>query len=186
MLLLAASAATLTACASSMPMPDGRMGMGMNAGANGMTMGMTPTDAMGYSRMAAASDLFEIQSSQIALQVSQNPQIRQMAQALIRDHTQTTATLMAAARAAGMTPPVPMLDPRKAQMIEQLRRTPAAQFDMTFLMQQIPAHQEALALHGAYAQRGDRPQLRAAASAAVPIVQAHLQMAQGMHDGMRM
>jgi putative membrane protein len=179
-LLVAASAVTLTACASaSMPMP----GRGMSPMAPMAPMA-TPTRAMDYARMAAASDLFEIQSSQVALQVSQNPETRRFAQMLIDHHTQTTATLMAAARSAGMSPPPPMLDGRKAAMIEQLRRTPAAQFDMAFLMQQVPAHQEALTLHSTYAQRGDNALLRGAAASAVPIVQQHLTMAQQMHGMM--
>ena len=178
MLLVAASAATLAACASaSMPMPNRHMAPPMAAG-----MGMMPTRAMDYARMAAASDLYEIQSSQIALQVSQNPEVRGFAQMLINHHTQTTNTLVAASRAAGMTPPPPMLDARKAGMIQQLRATSGAQFDMTYLMQQVPAHQEALALHSTYAERGDVPQLRGAAASAVPIVQQHLAQAQGFHN----
>jgi putative membrane protein len=140
--------------------------------------------AMPYARMAAASDLFEIQSSQIALQVSQNPETRRFAQMLIDHHTRTTQTLMAAAASARMTMPPPMLDTRKQQMIEELRRTPAAQFDMVYLMQQVPAHQEALALHSTFAARGDNGALRAAATAAVPLVQQHLTEAQAMHARM--
>ena len=191
-LRLAASAVALTGCASAvMPMPSGGTGgMGPMGGMSHMggmppmagPSPMTPTDAMGYSRMAAASDLFEIQSSQIALQASQNPETRRYAQMLINHHTQTTATLMAAARSAGMTPPPPMLDARKAAMIEELRRTPRERFDMVYFMQQMPAHQEALALHSTYAQGGDNPALRGAAAAAVPLVQQHLTEAQAMHS----
>lgn len=181
-LLLAASAATLTACASaSMPMPDRGMGMGMGMG---MPASMTPTMSAPYARMAAASDLFEIQSSQIALQVSQNPETRRFAQMLIDHHTRTTQTLMAAAASTRMTMPPPMLDARKQQMIEELRRTPAAQFDMVYFMQQVPAHQEALALHSTFAARGDNGALRGAATAAVPLVQQHLTEAQAMHGRM--
>ena len=182
MLLVAASAATLTACASaSMPMPNAGMGPSMGMG---MPSSMTPTMAMPYARMAAASDLFEIQSSQIALQVSQSPETRRFAQMLIEHHTRTTQTLMGAAAAARMSMPAPMLDPRKQQMIDELRRTPAARFDMVFLMQQVPAHQEALALHTTYARRGDNAALRGAAAAAVPLVQQHLTEAQAMHSRM--
>src|SRR3712207_8417473 len=51
---------------------------------------MTPTERGAYVRMAAASDLFEIQSSQLALQNAQRPEVRQFAQMLITHHTQTT------------------------------------------------------------------------------------------------
>jgi len=134
-----------------------------------------------YVMAAGMSDQFEIQSSQIALQKSQNPAVRQFAQMLIAHHTQTTQTLMAAARSAGMTPPPPMLEPMQADMIAQLQGAPAGPgFDRLYITQQIPAHQMALALHQTFAARGDVPALRTAAASAVPIVQQHLTEAQRM------
>ena len=173
LLLAAASAATLAACA---PMA-GPMMSGPMAG----PMGMMPTNAMEYGRMAAASDLFEIQSGQIAAQVSMSAETRQYGQMLVQHHTQTSAEMTAAAQASGMAPPPPMLDARKQAMLDQLRSTPAARFDMSFFNMQVMAHQEALALHQTYAARGDVPALRAVAARAVPIVQQHLTQAQQMH-----
>jgi putative membrane protein len=140
-----------------------------------------PVNAMDYGRMAAASDLFEIQSGQVALQVSRNPEVRAFAQMLITHHTMTSNEMMAAARAAGMTPPPPMLDTRKQAMLAQLQSTAAPGFDAAFLQMQVMAHQEALALHSNYAARGDVPALRATAARAVPIVRQHLTQAQSMH-----
>jgi putative membrane protein len=77
-----------------------------------------------------------------------------------------------------------MLEPMQADMIAQLRNAPAGGFDRLYMSQQVPAHQMALDLHRTYAQGGDRPQLRAAATAAVPIVQQHLTEAQRMNGMM--
>ena len=180
LLLAAASAATLAACAPMAPM-GGPMGAPM-----GGPMGspMMPTNAMEYGRMAAASDMFEIQSGQIAAQVSLSAETRQYGQMLVQHHTMTSNEMMAAARASGMPPPPPMLDARKQAMLDQLRSTPASRFDMTFFQMQVTAHQEALALHQTYAARGDMPALRAVAARAVPIVQQHLTQAQQMHHRM--
>jgi len=62
-------------------------------------------------------------------------------------------------------------------MIRELRQAPAARFDRLYIGQQIPAHQQALALHGRYARTGDLPALRRVASAVVPVVEAHLAQA---------
>jgi putative membrane protein len=159
---LVASAVSLAGCAS-MSMPTGT--------------DMTPEDRAGYTAMAAASDQFEIQSSQIALSKAQNPQVRQFAQMLITHHMQTTAALTAAAAASGMSPPAPMLMPMQRQMIDELQATSSGSFDRVFLQQQVPAHEMALALHQNYAARGDATPLRTAAAAAVPIVQQHLAQA---------
>ena len=62
----------------------------------------TPTARAAYVEMAAASDMFEIQSSQLARSRAQNPAIREFAQMMIDHHTQTTQQLRAAAQAAGV------------------------------------------------------------------------------------
>jgi putative membrane protein len=168
------------------PGTAGNMGGGMGAqSAGGMDMSdMTPTQAMPYVMMAGASDLFEIQSSQMAVQRAQNPQVRQYAQMLIQHHQMTTQQVMAAARAAGLTPRPPMLMPMQRQMLTELQGMSGAGFDAAYIRQQVPAHQMALALHQNYADNGDRPQLQAVARTAVPIVTQHLQQAQAMMSGM--
>ena len=158
-ILMAGATLALSACASMAPMPS---------------------TAMPYLAAAASSDQFEIQSSQEALNKSQNPEVRRYAQMLIDHHTQTSATLMAAARDAGMTPPPPMLMPRHAAMLRTIQAAPAARFDAVYMGAQVPAHQEALALHQNYSANGDTQSLRNAATAAVPFVQQHLTEAQSM------
>ncbi len=184
MLFAASAAALLAGCSSMSGMDHAGMNHGdMNGGAMAAAdMAGMPRDAMGYVTMAGASDLFEIQSSQIALQRSQNDGVRRMAQMLITDHTRTTEATMAAARAAGMTPPPPMLDAQKQAMIAELQS--ATSFDQAWLTQQVMAHQQALALHTHYQRHGDRPQLRRTAGAAGPVVRAHLVQAQRMQGSM--
>jgi putative membrane protein len=135
---------------------------------------MTPTSRDAYVGMAAASDMYEIQSSELARGRARSPAVRDFAQMMIADHTNTTQQLMAAARAAGMPPMTPALLPMQVSMLAQLRAAPAGDFDRVYLGQQVQAHQMALALHGNYAQNGDAPPLRQVAAAATPIVQTHL------------
>jgi putative membrane protein len=169
--LLIASAASLAlaACAT-----EGDMAAGTAAAGD-----MTPNQRDAYVRMAAASDLFEIQSSQLATSRAQNPDVRAFAQMLIEHHTATTQQLTAAATAAG-TPPSPALMPMQAEMIEQLQGANGAEFDRVYLRQQVPAHEMALALHSNYAAKGDTPSLRTVAAAAVPIVRQHLERARAL------
>jgi putative membrane protein len=129
---------------------------------------------MMYVAKAGAGDLYEIQSSQIAVRRARNPRVRAMARMLITDHMRTTREVTAAARASGLRPRPPMLEPAQRQMIRALQRVPAARFDQAYIEQQIPAHQQALALHQRYARDGDAPALRRVASAAVPVVEGHL------------
>ena len=132
---------------------------------------------MTYVARAGASDLYEIESAQLAMTRSRRPQIRQFAQMLMTDHRRTTQEVMASARAEGLRPPPPMMEPHQRRMIRQLEAARGSGFDRTFVNQQVMAHQQALTLHQGYARTGDRSALRRVASGAVPIIRGHLQHA---------
>ena len=138
---------------------------------------MTPRIAQAYVAMAASSDLFEIQTSQLALQRSRNPMTRMHAEMMIRDHTNTSAQLAIGARGVGIGVPLAMM-PMHQAMLDQLGRS--SDFDATYKQQQVVSHQQALALHSNYAARGDVPVLRGVAANAVPVVRGHLEHGQRM------
>ena len=144
---------------------------------------MPSTAAPAFMAMAGESDVFEIATSQIALTKSQNADVRAFASMLIEHHTTTTNVLLAQAKAAGLPPPSAALSPRKIALIDQLYAAAPADFDRTYLAQQVPAHEEALAVHRTYAGGGDVPQLRTAATGAIPFVERHLAAARAMAGG---
>lgn len=141
------------------------------------------TQASAYVDAAGKSDLYEINSSQIALQKTQDPRVRSFAQMLIKHHQMTTAATMKAAQKAGLTPPPPALDAGATASIAELQGASGADFDRLYLAQQVPAHQAALDLHQSYASGGDQAALRASAKSAVPIVKQHLAAATKMQAG---
>ena len=141
------------------------------------------SQAMPYVMASGQSDLYEINSSQIALQKSQNPAIKRFATMMIRDHQKTTANTMAAAKKAGLTPTPPMLDAGATASINELQTAAPGDFDRIYLAQQMPAHQAALDLQQSYASNGDQAALRANAKAAAPIVKRHLDMVTKMQSG---
>lgn len=141
------------------------------------------TQAAPYVMAAGRSDLYEINSSQIALEKSPDPKVRKFAQMLIDHHRKTTAATTRAAARAGLTPPPPALDAGAIASINELQTAPAADFDRIYLAQQVPAHQAALDLHTSFSKEGDAAPLRASARSAVPIVRRHLEAAQKMQGG---
>ena len=135
---------------------------------------ITPEERGAYVALAGSSDLYEIQSGQMAQQRSQREELRQFGAVLVDHHSQTTQQLLAAARASGMNPPAPSLLPMHQQMLQQLQQAQGAQFDELFASQQVRAHEIALALHRNYAANGDAQPLRATAGVAMPLIQQHL------------
>ena len=130
------------------------------------------TTAATYASMAASSDNYEKQSSQMVLATAANPDVRNFAQMMINDHAQTSAQVMAAAKAASVG--TTNLLPPEADMLKNLRAISKDKMERFYVDQQVMAHEKALALHQGYAAQGDNEGLRAVAAGAVPIVQRHL------------
>jgi putative membrane protein len=139
--------------------------------------------AMTYVAKAAASDLYEIESSRLALDRAQRPAVREFARMLVTDHTRTTELVAAAARADGVTPLPPQLEPAQRTMLRQLQRHRGPGFDRVYLDQQLIAHQQALTLHRNYARNGAGNDLRRVARNATPVIQGHLGHARQLARG---
>lgn len=154
--------------------------------ANEMTppVAVATSEAQPYLFAAGQSDLFEITSALVALQRTQNPDVREFAQTMILQHTKTTNAALLAAKTAGVVAPPSVLDESMRQMVTALLSAPAPQFDSTYLSQQVPSHEKALAVVTGYARSGDEAALRAAAAITVPIVADHLRMAQALRSRM--
>jgi putative membrane protein len=131
-------------------------------------------ETMMYVAKAGAGDLYEVQSSQIAMRRARDARVRSFARMLVMDHRRSAARVTAAARASGLRPRPAMLEPMQRRMINELNRAPAGRFDQIYLSQQIPAHQQALDLHRGYSTNGDAPALRRVAGSIVPVVEHHL------------
>ena len=133
-----------------------------------------------FVQAAAASDTFEIMEAQSALTESKDPHVRDFATRMIQDHTQTSNELMTAAQRAGLEPPKMALDQSQSQMLASLQSQHEATFDKVYWQQQALTHHAALVTEQKYANGGDQPGLRQLAAATVPIIQAHLSMAEQM------
>lgn len=137
--------------------------------------------APGFLAHAGSANQYEIEASQLALQASANPGVRNLANMIIADHTALGQQVGAAAASAGLTPPPPGLLPSEQAMLDQLRASGTGpSFDMTYQQQQIMAHQQAIALMQNYATSGDVPALRTVAGGAIPVMQRHLAAAQAL------
>lgn len=138
---------------------------------------MTPAE---YVMTAGASDLYEITSSKIVLETTKNSKIRQFAQKMITDHTKSTAEVKAAAARSGVRAMPPKLNPLQTELVTQLRAERGPARDARYVAQQRASHDQALAVHQAYAASGTAPALKAAAAKIVPVVSHHIEMLKAM------
>lgn len=177
-ILVMAAGAALLVSGCSTRMSD----MGMSHSMAGK-MAM-PTSAMAYMKMAHSGDMFEIESSRLALQMSQNAAVRSFAQMMVNDHTRMMNEMMAMAPQMGMSMSSMPMIPHHAKMLTALRASSGSSFDMMYKRDQMMAHKEAMMMHQTYAARGDNPALRAMAARAVPAIKMHMNQAKMLPGNM--
>jgi putative membrane protein len=135
------------------------------------------SDTREYVQMAAMGDMFEIESSRVALDRSPSMDVKNIAQEMISAHTMTSDDLKARLARAGLIVETPaMLDSEHQQKVDQLRRASNQEFDAQYLSAQKEAHDEALKLHRDYAMDGKVQELKAFASETAPKVEMHRMM----------
>jgi len=170
------AAMSLAACSSETPTAEQTPAEPMateTMGAAPAASGDMPTDGAGYVAMAGASDLYEIQSSELALEKSQNENVRQFAERMVSDHRSTTEQITSAASEAGLNAAPPQLTPMQQDMMSELQAASGDAFDQAYIQQQRQAHEMALGLHRNFAENGDTAQLQQVANEAVPVIEQH-------------
>ena len=145
-----------------------------------MASPMAAPDGATYVAKAGASDMFEIASSKAILAKTQSADVKKFAHMMITAHTESTAKIKAAAKAAGMMPKPPMMDADQTAMLDAIKKADGSAADAEYIADQKKGHEAALALHQAYAAGGDTPSLKAAAGDIVPVVQSHIAMLKAM------
>lgn len=129
-----------------------------------------------FAQQAALGDLFEIQSSQLALTRASSPDVRAYAQQLIVDHTAASQRLKTLAAQLQVPLPAAPQGPHATKLAE-LRSLQGAAFDQAYMTAQVAAHEQAVSLFTAYSRSGNQPQLRAHAVQTLPHLRMHLERA---------
>lgn len=144
------------------------------------TLGEAST-ADSFAQQAAASGLFEVESSRLAMDRSNQDGVRAFARQMVQDHTASNQQLMTLARANGSNPS-PMLTGQQEQMITQMQGLSGRDFDRQYLTNQILAHQETIRLYEAARTSSDpgMQPYRQFAAQSLPMLEQHLQHAQAL------
>lgn len=146
---------------------------------------MQVTTADQFVPMATISNMFEIQSSELALENGESDAVKEFAQQMVTDHTAASEQMMQVMQQAGLAVEMPQaLDERHQQIIDQLSGASGAEFDAAYVDAQVQAHEEAVALFSGYAEGGDNAELQAFAETTLPTLQMHYEMIQQIDQGM--
>jgi putative membrane protein len=134
-----------------------------------------PMTAERFTRQAAVGGMFEVQSSQVALQKTQDADIKKFAQRMIDDHGKANEQLKQIAGENHLKVPA-TLDKRHAAMLKKLDQASGKAFDKAYLRDQTKAHRQAIRLFQRYADSGTNQALQTFAKDTLPTLQEHADM----------
>src|SRR5690348_7052897 len=113
--------------------------------------GRSAVSASNFVARNGSIDLFVIRSSELALQRSASPRVRDFATTMIAAHKGTSAQLSLAGRRLNLLPSATLMA-REQAMLDSLAAS--SRFDAEYVRDQRVVHQEAVSLDSGYASNG--------------------------------
>ncbi len=128
-----------------------------------------------FAKMAAQGGIFEVKSSQMALQKSQNPQVLNVAKRMVKEHSAANAELKTVAQDNKMALPTDT-DPMHKAVISKLSGLSGTAFDKAYMGSQEKAHTDTVGLFEKEISMGKNAGLTAFASKNLPEIEDHTKM----------
>lgn len=126
---------------------------------------------------AATSDMFEIESSKLALERSDDA-TKAFAQQMISDHQKTTGELKGLVSSGKVKAAIPTaMTSSQQEMLDKLKGLQGEDFTKQYHSDQQSAHEDAVDLFKRYGDEGDNADLKAWAASTRPALEHHLKMA---------
>lgn len=177
--LIAASALALVACGQQTTTTESAEAPGSQQTEPMQQASMSTAD---FVSTVAASDAFEIQSSELAAQRAARQDVKTFASEMVTAHRQTTQELTQLASSNNMPAPTPQLNATQQTSLTNLRNQNGEAFDDAYLDAQVAAHQNAVRTFEQFAANGEAGPVRDWAQTTLPKLREHLQHAQGLEN----
>ena len=159
-------------------MPAHAQSVGEKTGVNSL-IGVAPS-SQDFVTQAVISDMFENQSSKLALEKS-DEKTKAFAQKMIDDHKKTSDELKSVVQTGDMKLNIPTaLDSSHQSKLDKLKSLSGEDFTKQYHDDQVTAHKNATDLYKRYAEGGDNAALKAFAIKTKPHLDEHLKMAQDL------
>lgn len=128
---------------------------------------------------ASIAGEFEIESSQLALDKSQNTEVKKFARQMVDDHTKASEKMKEAIASSQEKPtPATALDSKHEKLLDTLKSASNDNFDKEYIRIQTDAHKEAVNLFESYSKNGKDSSLKDFATQTLPTLKGHMQHVQ--------
>lgn len=148
--------------------------LGEKTGINS-TLGVAPSTA-DFVKEVAVSDMFEIESSKLAVQKG-SAQEKAFGQQMVTDHTKTSSELKELVSGGKVEATLPTaLDGSHQSKLDKLKNASGKDFSSDYASYQVSAHEDAVSLFERYSKGGDNSTLKDWAGKTLPALKHHLEM----------
>jgi putative membrane protein len=125
---------------------------------------------------AARGGMLEIELGQIAQKNGATSAVKQFGEQMVADHTKLNNELGAAAKKDGLQVPTELSAKQTAE-VRSFSRLSGKEFDSKYAQVMVKDHTDDLAAFQKAESSAEKPDLKQAIAAAIPVIQHHLEMA---------
>ena len=144
------------------------------------TTATTPPATSTFLTNTAVANLFEIESSKLALTKTKSDKVKTFANEMVTDHTAAGQKFKQAVADAKLTPPAEKLDAKHQSLLDDLKKKDGTAFDKAYVDAQYQGHVETVAMVEAYAKGGDNARMKTLAGELLPTLKKHLEHVSAM------
>lgn len=143
-------------------------------------IGVAPTTE-DFVLKAATSDMFEIESSKLALERDDAP-TKTLAQQMVADHQKTTDEMKQLVDSGKVKAALPSsMTEAQQETLNKLKGLHGADFTEQYHWDQVSAHKDAVDLFERYGDEGENADLKARAAKTRPALEHHLMIAEDLN-----
>jgi len=132
---------------------------------------------------AAQGGMAEVELAKLALQKSQNADVKKFAQTMITDHTKANNELKELAAKKNIKLPTEMSDSHKSDM-ENLKKLSGAEFDKEYVEMMVDDHESDVEMFEDNTSNSDAD-IKAFTTKTLPTLKSHLQMIKDIQNKMK-
>ncbi|MET4137957.1 DUF4142 domain-containing protein [Pedobacter sp. UYP1] len=142
-----------------------------------------PSDAE-FATKAAVGGMAEVELGKMALTKATNAQLKEFAKMMVSDHGKANEELMLIAKKKNITLPAAVDEDHQKKM-NDLSKKSGKDFDKAYADAMVDGHKSTLKLMQDESKDGKDADIKAFAAKTTPVVQAHLDMINKIHDSMK-
>jgi putative membrane protein len=142
------------------------------------------SDDAKFAVEAADGGMLEVQLGELAMKNGSSAKVKEFGQQMVTDHGKGNAQLKALAEQKGISIPTVLSD-KCQKKLDELSAKQGADFDKAYADLMVKDHKDDIDEFRKESEKGNDAEIKAWAGETLPVLEHHLQMAEGMKDGVK-